>query len=61
MLGAERLGLRADLVGLLADYDRAPLADHVAMYLRTHPTHAGRRMVEMEEAAYQLDALGVPS
>ncbi|MET7244015.1 DUF1932 domain-containing protein [Methylobacterium sp. EM32] len=60
MLGAERLGLRADLVGLLADYDRAPLADHIAMYLRTHPTHAGRRMVEMEEAAAQLDALGVP-
>ncbi|UHC19861.1 NAD(P)-binding domain-containing protein (plasmid) [Methylobacterium currus] len=61
MLGAERLGLRADLVGLLADYDRAPLSDHIAMYLRTHPTHAGRRMVEMEEAASQLDALGVPS
>ncbi|OAS18919.1 NAD(P)-binding domain-containing protein [Methylobacterium platani] len=61
MLGAERLGLRADLVGLLADYDRAPLANHIAMYLRTHPTHAGRRLVEMEEAAGQLDALGVPS
>lgn len=61
MLAAEALGLRADLVVQLADFDRSPLHDHIAMYLRTHPPHAGRRLVEMEQAEQELLALGLPS
>lgn len=61
MLAAEALGLRADLVAQLADFDRSPLRDHIAMYLRTHPAHAARRLVEMEQAEQELVALGLPS
>ena len=61
MLAAEAFGLRGDLVELLRDYDERPLRDHIAMYLRTHPPHAARRLVEMELAEAQLAALGLPS
>lgn len=61
MLAAEALGLRRDLVELLRDYDERPLRDHIDMYLRTHPPHAARRLVEMELAEAQLTALGLPS
>lgn len=61
MLAAEALGLRAELEAQLEDYDRSTLADHIAMYLRTHPPHAARRLVEMEQAEQQLLALDLPS
>ena len=61
MLAAEALGLRADLTAQLEDFDRSPLRDHIAMYLRTHPVHATRRLVEMEQAEKELVALGLPS
>lgn len=61
MLAAEALGLRAELVAQLEDFDRSPLRDHIAMYLRTHPPHAARRLVEMAQAEQELLALGLPS
>lgn len=61
MLAAEALGLRQDLIELLGDFDRRPLQDHIDMYLRTHPPHAGRRLVEMELAEAQLKSLGLAS
>lgn len=61
MLAAEALGLRQDLIALLADFDQRPLRDHIDMYLRTHPPHAGRRLVEMELAEAQLMSLGLKS
>jgi 3-hydroxyisobutyrate dehydrogenase-like beta-hydroxyacid dehydrogenase len=54
MLAAEALGLRQDLVELLSDFDQRPMCDHIDMYLRTHPTNAARRLVEMELAEAQL-------
>jgi 3-hydroxyisobutyrate dehydrogenase len=61
MLAAEALGLRQDLIDLLSDFDQRPLRDHIDMYLRTHPPHAGRRLVEMELAEAQLMSLGLLS
>jgi 3-hydroxyisobutyrate dehydrogenase len=61
MLAAEALGLRQDLIDLLRDFDERPLRDHIDMYLRTHPPHAARRLVEMELAEAQLKALELPS
>ncbi|GGC91141.1 DUF1932 domain-containing protein [Chelatococcus reniformis] len=61
MLAAEAMGLRAELVGQLADFDRAPLREHIAMYLRTHPPHAARRLTEMQQAEDEILALGLPS
>lgn len=61
MMAAEALGLRAELVEQLGDFDRSPLRDHIDMYLRTHQPHAARRLVEMEEAEAQLIELGVAS
>jgi 3-hydroxyisobutyrate dehydrogenase-like beta-hydroxyacid dehydrogenase len=61
MLAAEALGLRGDLIELLSDFDQRPLRDHIDMYLRTHPPHAGRRLVEMELAEVQLKLLGLKS
>ncbi|MGY4569594.1 NAD(P)-binding domain-containing protein [Bradyrhizobium sp. USDA 3256] len=61
MLAAEALGLRQDLIELLGDFDQRPLRDHIDMYLRTHPPHAGRRLVEMELAETQLKSLGLRS
>lgn len=61
MLAAEALGLRQDLVELLGDFDQRPLRDHIDMYLRTHPPHAARRLVEMELAEAQLTSLGLKS
>lgn len=61
MLAAEALGLRQDLVDLLSDFDQRPLRDHIDMYLRTHPQHAARRLVEMELSEAQLKSLRLPS
>jgi 3-hydroxyisobutyrate dehydrogenase-like beta-hydroxyacid dehydrogenase len=61
MLAAEALGLRQDLIELLGDFDQRPLRDHIDMYLRTHPPHAARRLVEMELAEAQLNSLGLVS
>lgn len=61
MLAAEALGLRQELIELLGDFDQRPLRDHIDMYLRTHPPHAGRRLVEMELAEAQLTSLGLKS
>jgi 3-hydroxyisobutyrate dehydrogenase-like beta-hydroxyacid dehydrogenase len=61
MLAAEALGLRQDLIELLSDFDQRPLRDHIDMYLRTHPPHAGRRLVEMELAEAQLKSCGLKS
>lgn len=61
MLAAEALGLRQDLVELLGDFDQRPLRDHIDMYLRTHPQHAARRLVEMELSEAQLKSLRLPS
>ena len=61
MLAAEALGLRQDLIELLSDFDQRPLRDHIDMYLRTHPPHAARRLVEMELAEAQLMSLGLLS
>ena len=61
MLAAEALGLREELIELLGDFDQRPLRDHIDMYLRTHPPHAGRRLVEMELAEAQLTSLGLRS
>lgn len=61
MLAAEALGLREELIELLGDFDQRPLRDHIDMYLRTHPPHAGRRLVEMELAEAQLTSLGLKS
>ena len=61
MLAAEALGLRQELIELLGDFDQRPLRDHIDMYLRTHPPHAGRRLVEMELAEAQLTSLGLRS
>ena len=61
MLAAEALGLRQDLIELLSDFDQRPLRDHIDMYLRTHPPHAGRRLVEMELAEEQMKSLGLRS
>ena len=61
MLAAEALGLRQDLIDLLGDFDQRPLRDHIDMYLRTHPQHAGRRLVEMELAETLLLSLGLKS
>jgi 3-hydroxyisobutyrate dehydrogenase len=61
MLAAEALGLRAELTELLSDFDQGPLRDHIDMYLRTHPPHSARRLVEMELAEAQLTSLGLSS
>lgn len=61
MLAAEALGLRDDLVLLLSDFDERPLRDHIDMYLRTHPQHAARRLVEMELSEAQLKDINLPS
>lgn len=61
MLAAEALGLSRDLVDLLGDFDQRPLRDHIDMYLRTHPPHAARRLLEMELAEAQLKSLGLTS
>lgn len=61
MLAAEALGLRQELVDLLGDFDQRPLRDHIDMYLRTHPPHAARRLLEMELAEAQLKSLGLMS
>ena len=61
MVAAEALGLRGALVDLLADFDQRPLRDHIEMYLRTHPVHAARRLVEMELAEAELLELRLPS
>jgi 3-hydroxyisobutyrate dehydrogenase len=61
MLAAEALGLRQDLIELLGDFDQRPLRDHIDMYLRTHPQHAARRLVEMELSEVQLKSLRLPS
>jgi 3-hydroxyisobutyrate dehydrogenase-like beta-hydroxyacid dehydrogenase len=59
MLAAEALGLREELIEQLKDYDRSPLRDHIAMYLRTHPVHASRRLFEMEQVERELRKLGL--
>lgn len=61
MLAAEALGLREELIEQLKDYDRSPLRDHIAMYLRTHPVHASRRLFEMEQVERELRKLGLPT
>ncbi|MBI5132947.1 MAG: NAD(P)-dependent oxidoreductase [Rhodopseudomonas palustris] len=61
MLAAAALGLEADLIDLLSDYDQRPMREHIRMYLRTHPPHAARRLVEMQAAELQLKALNLPS
>jgi 3-hydroxyisobutyrate dehydrogenase-like beta-hydroxyacid dehydrogenase len=60
-LAGEAMGLSEELLLQMDNFDTMPMREHLAMYLRTHPRHAARRLVEMEAAQGQLLASGLPS
>lgn len=61
LMAAERQGVRGQLYDVLADIDRTALRDFVDMLVRTHVIHAGRRAHEVDQAAAELQAHGLPS
>ncbi len=61
MLLAEQQGLREALVESFADLDAAPIRELVAMFLRTHPVHARRRLHEMQSVRDDVAGAGLPS
>jgi len=60
LLIAEALGLRGPLLAHMADLDSSPLSELMAMFVRTHAPHAGRRLHEVETIEETLGGLGVP-
>jgi len=58
LTAAEHMGMRGQLIELLADLDETPLADFLEMLVTTHIPHAARRRHEMTEASGQLRAMG---
>jgi 3-hydroxyisobutyrate dehydrogenase len=58
-VAAQQLGLRDELVDILADIDGAPFTTFLEMLLRTHLVHARRRMHEVIEAERQLALSGL--
>lgn len=60
-LAGAAMGLSEELALQMDNFDTMPMREHLAMYLRTHPRHAARRLVEMEAAQGQLKANGLPS
>ena len=60
MLAAEAAGLRREVLEELADKDRSPLSELIAMNVRTHAAHAARRLHEVEAVQETLAGLNVP-
>jgi len=60
-LAAEALGVSDEFLRQLDNSDSMPMREHLEMYLRTHPRHAGRRGIEMKAAEEQLLSAGLPS
>ncbi|MCG8562966.1 MAG: DUF1932 domain-containing protein [Hyphomicrobiales bacterium] len=59
LTAAERLGVRDKLLAQLGDLDAQPIAAFLAALTTTHIRHAARRMHEVEDAARQLEAMGL--
>jgi 3-hydroxyisobutyrate dehydrogenase len=61
MLLAEEQGVREALIDTFTDLDALPMRQLVAMFLRTHPVHARRRLHEMRSVQEEAVAAGLPS
>lgn len=58
-VAAEQKGLRQALYEVLSDLDEQPISAFLERCVRSHATHAGRRLVEVGEAIEQMSALGL--
>jgi len=58
---AEAMGLSEELFNVLKDIDDAPLRQLMESMVQTHIAHSGRRAHEVEEAAQQMQLVGLKS
>jgi len=61
MLLAEEQGVRQALIETFTDLDAVPMRQLVAMFLRTHPVHARRRLHEMRTVQSDVAGSNLPS
>ncbi|MEC7763235.1 MAG: NAD(P)-binding domain-containing protein [Pseudomonadota bacterium] len=61
VLSAEKQGVRENLFERFSDMDDIPMKSLLSLLVRTHPTHAARRLHEVDDAAAHMTAQGVPS
>lgn len=59
LVTAERKGLRQELHTVLSDIDEGCLRETMESMVRTHLTHAGRRLNEVREAQRQMRLAGI--
>lgn len=58
-MAAQEKGLLSAFYDVISDIDERPISEFLASCVNSHVVHAGRRLVEVQEAIEQLQSVGV--